>query len=388
MNSSKPLSFENILAGIIITVIGGIILAYLIQDARFSPKIDEQSKATADTFVELTPRSGSPVDGELPHIADQKLSSIFSNIQSRDFIVDATFFNPYDNTTGLWTYGFLFRNTDANQQFRLYVTSNQEWVLVLVYTVDGNIQSTSIANGSVSNLNITANAPNSLRLIAIGEIGYFFINGVFISTLPLSGKLSSGDIAVVAELTSDEVVGVSTTYKGFSVLSLEDNTISLVDGELQHEADQLLETTFANVQLRDFIVEATFFNPYDNTTGAWTYGFLFRNTDRNQQFRLYVNSNQEWVLILVYTVDGNVQSTLKASGSLSNLNITANAFNGLRLIALGETGYFFVNNVFISTLPLSGKLSSGSIAVAAELTFDEIVGVSTTFRGFKVLSIK
>ena len=183
MNSSKPLSFENILAGIIITVIGGIILAYLIQDARFSPKIDEQSNATPTKFVELIPKSVFPVDGELPHKADERIANIFSNVQLRDFIVDATFFNPYDNTTGSWTYGFMFRHTDFNQQFRLYVTSNQEWVLILVYTVNGNLQSTLVTSGSLPNLNIGANGSNNLRLIAIGETGYFFVNGVFVSTL-------------------------------------------------------------------------------------------------------------------------------------------------------------------------------------------------------------
>jgi hypothetical protein len=34
--ADNPLSFKNILSGIIVTVIGGIILAYIIQDARFS----------------------------------------------------------------------------------------------------------------------------------------------------------------------------------------------------------------------------------------------------------------------------------------------------------------------------------------------------------------
>ena len=36
--SNNPFSFKNILAGIIVTVIGGVILAYIIQDARFSPQ--------------------------------------------------------------------------------------------------------------------------------------------------------------------------------------------------------------------------------------------------------------------------------------------------------------------------------------------------------------
>ena len=40
MNSANndPLAFKNILAGIIVTVVGGVILAFFLQDARFAPK--------------------------------------------------------------------------------------------------------------------------------------------------------------------------------------------------------------------------------------------------------------------------------------------------------------------------------------------------------------
>jgi hypothetical protein len=36
--TESPLSFKNILAGLIVTVLGGVILAYIIQDARFSAR--------------------------------------------------------------------------------------------------------------------------------------------------------------------------------------------------------------------------------------------------------------------------------------------------------------------------------------------------------------
>jgi hypothetical protein len=39
--SESPLSFKNILSGIIVTVVGGIILAYILQNANLTPKQPE-----------------------------------------------------------------------------------------------------------------------------------------------------------------------------------------------------------------------------------------------------------------------------------------------------------------------------------------------------------
>lgn len=41
--SNNPLAFRNLLAGVIVTVIGGVILAYIIQDARFTPRSAPQT---------------------------------------------------------------------------------------------------------------------------------------------------------------------------------------------------------------------------------------------------------------------------------------------------------------------------------------------------------
>jgi hypothetical protein len=38
MNSENPLNLKNLLSGVIVTIIGGIILAFVLRDARFSPQ--------------------------------------------------------------------------------------------------------------------------------------------------------------------------------------------------------------------------------------------------------------------------------------------------------------------------------------------------------------
>ena len=53
LKSESPLSVKNIVAGIIVTVIGGVILAYIIQDARFAPDLPTSSPSLSS--LEPTP---------------------------------------------------------------------------------------------------------------------------------------------------------------------------------------------------------------------------------------------------------------------------------------------------------------------------------------------
>lgn len=60
---NNPLSFKNLLAGIFVTVIGGIILAYIIQDARFAPSSEQLTTISASdtpTFTAIVTSSNTP----------------------------------------------------------------------------------------------------------------------------------------------------------------------------------------------------------------------------------------------------------------------------------------------------------------------------------------
>ena len=216
--SSRPLSLENILAGIIVTVVGGVILAFIIQDARFSPKSNPVQVTETAIVQGETP---IVIDGELVHTSDSKLVWIPANVNLRDFVADVTFFNPYDGSENQWSYGIIFRHAGYNQQFRFYVTSFQTWNLVLASDVSGELLTTSVASGQVNNLNISANGSNHLRIIVVGETGYLIINNVYISTFPTSGKMTSGDIGVTTEFVGDQTIGKSTTFRDFSILPID-----------------------------------------------------------------------------------------------------------------------------------------------------------------------
>jgi hypothetical protein len=60
-SSDNPLAFKNILSGIIVTVVGGVILAFIIRDAIFASQVGTTPtpKPTA-TLEEMTPTNTAP----------------------------------------------------------------------------------------------------------------------------------------------------------------------------------------------------------------------------------------------------------------------------------------------------------------------------------------
>ena len=110
----------------------------------------------------------------------------------------------------------------------------------------------------------------------------------------------------------------------------------------------------SGVKLRNFIAEITVYNP---PTASWGYAFDFRETYTDHAGFLAVFSNRSWGL----TIDDAGRYTTISRGYIENLNVSQNGYNRIRLIALDDTGFFYVNNIFISVLDLSGNLNIGDV---------------------------
>jgi len=59
--SDNPLTFKNILAGVVTTILGGVLLAIIIQDARFDPQRNPNSDASSRSSTEI-PSLPTPVE--------------------------------------------------------------------------------------------------------------------------------------------------------------------------------------------------------------------------------------------------------------------------------------------------------------------------------------
>ncbi len=154
-------------------------------------------------------------------------------------------------------------------------------------------------------------------------------------------------------------------------------------GTLLHEEDSFIEKRSTDVDLRDFVVEAIFHNPYPTTKGDWDIGFLFRDAGKNDEFRLDVESNGDWDFRDRRGDEGEVIH----QGRVSNLDVSANGSNRLTLLAEGNRGFFFVNDVFIAELDLSGRTGSGDISIAIGISGNTIAGEATAYEDFAIWAL-
>ena len=156
-------------------------------------------------------------------------------------------------------------------------------------------------------------------------------------------------------------------------------------GSLTHEEDNLIEVSKSLVNVRDFIAEVTFFNPYSAATGSFDIGFLFRHEDGNFQNRLIISSTGEWE---VFNNTGEPDGELLASGFLSNFDDSEFGMNIVTLVARGDQGTLYVNDVLAGSFDLSARMNAGDIQAATGLySGNEISGSATTFTGFSIWSL-
>ncbi|MBI5930922.1 MAG: protein kinase [Chloroflexi bacterium] len=156
-----------------------------------------------------------PVEGSLKHETDGNLETTFARGSAQDFVMTTTFTNPYDATQNNWDYGFLFRNSPT-ETYIFGVDSTQNWILFLLQ----NNQYTTLAQGEIPQLNLAEGEQNQLTILAVGELGYLFINNQLVTQFDLSTLVASGGFALNIGLIN-EVDGETTDYSAFNIWRLQ-----------------------------------------------------------------------------------------------------------------------------------------------------------------------
>jgi hypothetical protein len=96
---------------------------------------------------------------------------------------------------------------------------------------------------------------------------------------------------------------------------------------------------------------------------------------------LVVRGDGTW--LLRNRVDGD-ESELE-TGTLEDLDTTADGRNRLTLVAWNAQGYFLLNDTFVTQLDLSERLTAGDVQVITAFFLDsEIEGEATGYEGFTV----
>ena len=319
-----------------------------------------------------------PTSGELRHDpSDNAIETQYANVSIADMIVEATFVNPYSAASNKWDYGFIFRdqgNDSTGSFIQVVVTSDRRWYLAWRETPIADNQ--RVGGGTITTFDTSAGGRNHLRVVAIKERGWLFVNGEFVSILDLSDVTGAGDVAVITgAFTGDEVAGAVTRFENFRGHRLN-RRYGPADGKLEKEPGKVA-THWSEVRTRDLVVEAEFVNPQGSD---WDYGFIIRNPEFNRLEVIGLTDKAWWFHKTRDVVDNEYIEV--ADGYLSAAGIDLLSRNHLLIIAIEGAGWLFVNDRLVAKLDLGHNQTSGGISAMGDF-FQSHRG-SPSFDNFNV----
>ena len=143
-----------------------------------------------------------------------------SQVSITNGIIEARFTNPYASWQGDWSSGFMLRYTSANEFHIIGARSSNYW---FHYLRTGNVDTEQELAIEYSQQVITSSTgSNHILIIALNELGWLFINGVFISELDLRGKVEVGRVSAIGTyFLNDGIAGYSTRFENFTIWSAD-----------------------------------------------------------------------------------------------------------------------------------------------------------------------
>ena len=319
-----------------------------------------------------------PISGELRHDAtDGKIETEYANVFMNDMIVEATFINPYSSSYNSWDYGFNIRELDMMGRFigddatyiEVVVTSDQRW------NAKARNQDLSyserIGGGTLSNLNTSDGGKNHLRVVTVRERGWFFVNDEFVSVIDLSDakrRQDEYDVSVITgAFAGNEVEGKVTRFEDFTGTPLT-KRYGPADGRLVKEPGFV--AAHRGVRTRDMVAEVELVNPSGD---EWDYGFIIRNSEHNRLEVIGIHGWGSW-FHKTRNVGDDEYTTVADAGPASGIGfrsvIQSRHANHLLLIAVGDSGWFFMNDNLVAELDLSHNLDSGWVSVMGDFFLD------------------
>ncbi len=326
-----------------------------------------------------------PTSGSIEHnTRDGFVDTYQTDISVADAVIEARFFNPYSAQDGGWSSGFIFRKTGQNIVHIVVISSDGAWHH---YLRTGNVDTEQdLAAEYSSHINTSRNGSNHIRIISRESEGWLFINGAFIATLELSGLTDPGTVSAIGSyFQNDGIDGKSTRFENFTIKSLR-QVYGPREGSIEHDPDDgFIEEHETYTRQADGIIEARFSNPYSSSEGDWSNGFIIRDTDTNAFHAIIIEEDGYWNHRLrLNTLDDSQELATRYSNIISTAR---NSSNHIRVIALGDQGWLFINGVYVDALDLSGLTEPGYVsAVVSYFTGDGVAGYSTRFEDFTIWS--
>ena len=278
----------------------------------------------------------------------------------------------------------MLRDAGSNEEHIVIISNNGYWYHDLR---EGTADGETVASKYSPHINTSQGSTNHVRVIALEDVGWLFINGNYIAELDLSGGLETGTVILLGSwFRGDQHAGETTGFEGFTVRSLQ-TVYGPEEGAIDHNPDDDdLELHSSATWLADSVVEARFNNPFSTSEGGWSPGFALRNSAFSVFHVIGISHKGYWYHYV--GTEPSVPSEQMQWMSSKHIATGPSGSNSLRVIALGNEGWLFINDAYVSELDLSGLSMPGEIFALDNYFSDTgIAGKSTNFDGFVVWSV-
>ena len=196
-------------------VVAGLVLAVLLALLPMRSMAQTSSEVFAEALA--SEAAGAPLAG--PNALDLAqatgvLTVYKAGLDVADFVAHAEFVNPEVVEGVGWDYGFQFRTTGNNEDFRVFVTSDGMWNFSIGATTPSQ---SAVAPG----FDTTPGVVNALDLVVNGSQALFGVNGQLAGTVQLPEEPVTGDVfASTGFLGSLVFEGRIVALSNFSVFPL------------------------------------------------------------------------------------------------------------------------------------------------------------------------
>ncbi len=179
------------------------------------------AQATVQAVEPLATQVFGPSAGNLAHNPSGDAVCDDTNVNLRNFVMQARFYNPYPIDHD-WDYGFVFTNPSDGSQFNavLDADNNRSFRLQAPGFDVEDRDTTDLIDNSDKGSNL-------MKLYVVDGVAHLYVNGHFVTTLGLS-NLNLGnpidephDLKICTGLNDGDMQpGKSTRYEGFTVRKL------------------------------------------------------------------------------------------------------------------------------------------------------------------------
>lgn len=215
----------SLLNGILKTAEPQVIVVTATPEVVVLPTTEPTAQESVPVTLGRTQAITKPVSANLTEIFGPTANSLEKNdtahvpeycagVTVKDFKAEVTFTSIPSLDTYENSFGFFFRHLEDNDELRLVIARGT------FELIEEKGEGRKIISGQLD-MDIDPRGTNHLELYAIGDTGYFYLNGYKIYTLDLSSRSDAGDVCVIAGDYNGDIFGAITVFQDFSVWQLD-----------------------------------------------------------------------------------------------------------------------------------------------------------------------